>query len=162
MITLERLKELMHYDPITGEFIRLVRCGKCKAGSRAGTLQARGYRSICIDYEQYYAHRLAVFYMTGEWPPEEVDHKNVTPGDDRWDNLRKATRSQNESNGALSSANTSGLKGAFFERRRNKWASYIKVDGRGKFLGYFASREAAHDAYCVAAKATFGEFARTG
>lgn len=159
-LTIERLKELMHYDPATGQFVRLVRCGKCKVGSVAGTLQACGYRSIVIDYKQYYAHRLAVFYMTGAWPSDEVDHRNVTPGEDQWNNLRPATRAQNEANKPLSVANTSGFKGICFDARRGKWAAYIKRGGKGKFLGYFTAPNAAHEAHMFAARQMSGDFAR--
>jgi len=81
-LSLERLKTLLTYDPLTGAFIRKVRCGRYRAGCRAGTLQSEGYDSITIDYEHHLSHRLAWFCMTGEWPPE-IDHENGARADNR-------------------------------------------------------------------------------
>jgi hypothetical protein len=70
--TAEMLRAALHYDPLTGIFRHI----KAKRGIRAGAIAGRrvsgkGYWQICINYQYFYAHRLAWLYVTGEWPPHE-------------------------------------------------------------------------------------------
>ncbi len=97
--------------------------------------------------------------MTGEWV-DEVDHENTVRSDNRWDNLRAATRGQNRANCGAYKNNTSGLKGVSFYKRTGKWKAQIQASGKKTFLGYFLTKEAAHQAYAHAANEYFGEFAR--
>jgi len=110
----------------------------------------------------YAAHRLAWFYETGEWPSDEIDHKNRGRDDNWFENLREATRSQNVANTALRSTNTSGFKGVSFDRSRGRFLSKIKVNYRTINLGRFDAPEEAHAAYLAAAQKHFGEFACRG
>jgi hypothetical protein len=161
-LTAERLRELLSYDSETGVWTTRVSShnGRWKAGRIAGVL-SRGYRVIRVDGWLYLSSRLAVLYMTGEWPAEEVDHKDTNRSNDRWLNLREATRQQNASNRPISPNNKSGLKGATFRKgRRRPWFAQIVVANRNISLGYFATKEAAHAAYCAAAREHYGEFAR--
>ena len=95
MLTHERLLQLLTYDPVTGVFRwRYSRRG-CSAGAVAGRVKPDGYRQIMLDSRAYYAQRLALFYVTGEWPEREVDHKDGCRDNNAWSNLRDATRRQN-------------------------------------------------------------------
>lgn len=96
--------------------------------------------------------------MTGEWPADMIDHKNRDRTDNRWENLREATRSQNNANRRASS--THGFKGATFNRRQGRWMAQTKVNGKRVYLGYYDTPEEAHAAYVAAAERYFGEFAR--
>lgn len=162
-LTLERLKSLLAYDPVTGVFIWLVwRPNGIKVGDAAGTVDSNGYLKIKLDGHKYQASRLAWFYMTGEWPRDMLDHADMDKLNNKWSNLREATRSQNGANRSSCGA-TGGLKGAHYNRNRKspkKWAATIRVDGRNKTLGYFMTPEEAHAAYIAAAEISFGEFAR--
>jgi HNH endonuclease len=102
LLTQERLRSLLDYDPATGAFTWLVdRRGRfARKGARAGTINGNGYRQISIDCVIYPCARLAVLWMTGRWPKRLVDHHNRDKIDDRWDNLRPATYSQNGANSA--------------------------------------------------------------
>jgi hypothetical protein len=91
----------------------------------------------------------------------QIDHINGEPWDNRISNLRLATHSQNSRNARKRVDNTSGLKGASWDARNKKWSANICVDSRPKHLGYFATKEEAHSAYCTAAKEFHGAFART-
>src|SRR5882757_1550497 len=98
MITQAWLRHLLHYDPLTGEWTWVnpnPRARNICAGMRAGTVRFDGRRQISIEGKLYLGSRLAWFYMTGEWPEDEVDHKNRIKSDDRWENLRPATHSEN-------------------------------------------------------------------
>jgi hypothetical protein len=160
MLTAERLREVLRYDPVTGLFIRRCRAGRKHAGEVAGSATRNGYRSICVDNGRYLAHRLAWLYMNGSWPERQIDHKDRDRSNNRWTNLRLATPSGNTANSRRRSTNTSGFKGVCWDKSRNRWAAYITVGYRHIYLGRFAAVEDAHDAYLAAAQQHFGEFAR--
>ena len=120
MLTADRLRELLNYDPDTGVFTyRVTRAPRFRPGDMAGHVDVHGYRVIGLDLRIYKAHRLAGLYMTGEWPKHEVDHKNLDKADNRWVNLRPATHGQNRQNiGALKN-NWTGCKGVYLRRGRD-------------------------------------------
>jgi len=82
--------------------------------------------------------------------------------DNRRANLRLATRSENLRNRAVHCNNTSGYRGVRWKPARRKWVANITLNGQQHHLGYHATPEAAHQAYCAAARELHGEFARTG
>jgi hypothetical protein len=100
-LTLEYLKVILRYDPETGEWWWLEkkqgRPFYQPAGSRRGN-KGSEYRQIKINGRYYKSSRLAYFYMTGEWPKDEIDHDDRDPQNDKWKNLKPATRSQNNTN----------------------------------------------------------------
>lgn len=148
MLTLERLREVLRYHPETGQFTWLKRTSnRVRVGDRAGRVDANGYRGIRIDGELFYAHRLAVFYVTGGWPESQVDHDNRHRDDNRWANLVCATQSENMQNQGLASTNTSGYRGVCFHRAAGKWSAERCVDGVKNYLGLFPTAEAARDAW---------------
>lgn len=161
MLTQERLRELLSYDPETGIFTRLVsRPGpNGHVGAIAGCDNGQGYIRIYVDGRAYKAHRLAWFYVHGEWV-KEIDHRNRNRADNHLKNLRPATRGQNRGNSGIYRNNTSGMTGVSFHAPTKKWKAQIQKDGRKKGLGYFFTAEDAHAAYLAAANAEFGEFAR--
>jgi len=161
MLTAERLREVLDYDPATGLFRwRITNSNSRGAGKVAGSTKVRSYRQIQIDRRRYCAHRLAWLYMHGAWPSGELDHKNCDSTDDRIANLRPASRQQNCAN--MRAKNATGLKG--IDRRLNKsgvkWYAHIRVDGHLRHLGVFDSPERANAAYVAAACSIHGQFAR--
>ena len=159
MLTMTRLTKLMRYDSETGIFIRLVSTSNIvRVGDRADSHVGNGYRRVWIDGRRYFAHRLAWFYVHGEWPKDEIDHINGNPSDNRIGNLREASRSQNLMNTRLRSDNMVGLKGV--TEFGCRWRATIKDAGKQRHLGLFDTPEAAHDAYRCAAEKIFGEYAR--
>jgi hypothetical protein len=158
LLTQQRLKELLSYDPLTGEFRWLVnRRRGAKAGDIAGTIYKNGYRRIGIDGRYYYASRLAVFYMTGSWPKHEVDHRDTDRANDRWTNLREATRSQNIAN--QRPRNKLGIKGVR-QTRAGTYHVQIQVAGRHIHLGTYNVLTLASDIYRINAAYHHREFAR--
>lgn len=126
----EDLVYRLHYDPDTGNFkwknptnIRI------KPGDLAGNPHWKGYLVIGLHQKLYSAHRLAWFYMTGEWPNYEVDHINGIRDDNRWLNLRLATKNQNHYNERLRINNTTGEKGVTFHPQSGKWRARTQKDG---------------------------------
>ena len=158
----ERLHEVLHYEPATGCWWWLVATGsRAKVNGVAGCLHAAtGYRMICVCGHRYKEHRLAWLYMTGAWPEHDIDHINGVRSDNRWANLREATRSQNKANQGPQRNNTSGFKGVCWDKQAQQWKVRITKDGRHIFLGLFDAPEAAHAAYAEAAQNMYGDFAR--
>lgn len=159
-LTHERLLSLLRYDPITGIFVWRVRVSNVRAGTIAGSPKAKGYRGIRIDGVSYYEHRLAVFYMTGEWPEDDVDHRNLIRADNRYTNLRPATSGQNKMNRRAQSNNVLGVKGVSYDKRFGWFQARIKTNGRQRTIGIYGTVEEASAAYQAAANDNFGEFAR--
>lgn len=162
-LTVERLRELLSYDPETGIFRwKIATSIRVRAGARAGSINRNlNYRIIGIDGGNYYEHRLAILYVTGAWPKSLVDHRDGDGQNNCWVNLREATKSNNAANAGKPSKNTtSKLKGVSWHAGAKKWQAHIRVDGKNIYLGIFADEAAAHGAYCAAAIKNFGEFAR--
>lgn len=160
-ITLSRLKEVLHYDPVTGVFTWLKPPSfRVRIGDRAGNLE-QGYRVIGVDNVNYRAARLAVFYMTGRWPTHFVDHRNAIKDDDRWVNLREADNGENMRNRGKASSNKTGFKGVSLEAQTGKYRACLTVN----YVSYKGQRwdtpEQAHAEYCALAKQHHGQFART-
>jgi hypothetical protein len=154
-ITADEVRRLLHYDPLTGIFTRRVATGgryRAKVGSVAGTVNDGGYILIALHSLQYRAHRLAVLYMTGEWPKHEVDHKNGVRTDNRWDNLRDVPPEQNMQNLRAAKKNSkSGVLGAYWSERDKVFISRINIPGGPyKHLGTFKTAAEAHQAYLAA------------
>lgn len=157
-VTRDRLNELLSYDPYTGIWTWKVSRGKRKARAVAGHLDGEGYIQIQIDGIRYAAHNLAFLAMLGRWPTPECDHRDVNPSNNKWTNLREASRAQNAANRRLSKANKSGFMGV--RKRGNIWEAVTNAGGRFRYLGCFPSPEQAHDAYAKAVIDLFGEYAR--
>ena len=156
-ITQDRLKGVLRYDPETGLFTWLVATGRrMRVGSVAGTLNSGGYIRIAVDGKIYRAHRLAFLYMTGEWPQDQVDHRDTDRTNNRWLNLRPASNSQNSANKRATSL--SGYKGVY--KNGVGYAAQITVAGKNIYLGQFHTPEQASEAYAAAANDMHGEFAR--
>lgn len=156
----ERVRHLVTYWPETGDFWWRVPKRGSRLGGLAGSKDKKGYITICLDGVHYFAQRLAWFYMTTEWPPHDVDHRNLDRGDNRFQNLRPATRAQNLANRNKHSNNQSGLKGVLLHKQSGLWVARIGVSGESIYLGYFKTKEEAHAAYAAAATKHYGEFAR--
>ena len=151
-LTQERLKHLLHYDPDTGGFTRLVRTSNSvKIGDVFfGCPGGYGYLLISVDTKLYKAHRLAWLYVHGAWPDSDIDHINGIRDDNRWGNLREATRSENMQNQTLSKKNTSGEAGVSWDKQSRKWAATITFNRRTIHLGRFSDKLDAAAAYAKA------------
>jgi hypothetical protein len=90
----------------------------------------------------------------------QVDHRNGDKLDNRKENLRICTSSQNKMNVGIKSNNTSTYKGVSFDKFRNKYRACIMVNKKTISLGRFDSPIDAAHAYDEAAKKYFGEFAK--
>lgn len=160
-LSVERVRELLRYDPETGHFHRLHDMRKNRAGSISGSMNfLRNYWRVMVDGKEYKAHRLAWFYMTGKWPKADIDHIDGDRTNNRWVNLREASRSENLCNRRPHRRNPHGLKGIGWDAQRKKWCARICKNYKKIHLGRFDTQEEAYEAYCKAATELHGEFAR--
>ena len=141
MITQKELKELLHYDPETGIFTRLISFSdKAKVGNIMRTKTSHGYIAIRIRRKIYKAHRLAWLYMAGVWPKHHIDHLNHIRDDNRLINLREATYQDNAKNRALNKNNKSGVCGVSWYKTKGKWVAQISDKEKKINLGYFIDK----------------------
>ena len=155
-LTQDTLRSILNYDPATGAFTWI-------AGRRSGQVadgDHLGYVRINIKGHRHFAHNLAWLWMTGAFPRHLVDRISGSRADNRFENLREATRSQNSMNTKTRADNQVGLKGVRKRKDRASFGAVIKIDGKQKTLGYFKTPELAHAAYCRAAETHFGKYAR--
>ena len=148
MLTQEEVKELLDYNPDTGVFTWKVSRGGQEAGSVAGRINLKGYRIIGISGKDYRAHRLAYLYMTGNWPKQQIDHKNGNRSDNRIDNLRDVSCRDNQNN--CHTHRSGRLVGATWHKSNKKWQAQIVINGKHIGLGYFHTEQEAHEAYLTA------------
>lgn len=143
MITQERLKQLLDYDPDTGEFTwKLDRSGTVLAGSVAGTVKSSGYIDIRVDGKLYKAHRLAWLYFYGYLPEYFIDHINNNRRDNKIINLRSASKLQNSHNRLTNNSSKSKIKGLSCWRSGNNfyWSARVRI-GDNRLQKIFAYNE---------------------
>ena len=141
IITAERVRELFDYEEDTGYLLWKIRTARCRRISDlAGHEALNGYRHVPINGKMYLAHRLIWLHKTGEWPKNNVDHIDGDPRNNRWNNLRDVSQSQNCHNVKPSS-------GVSYNKRSSLYHARIRINYRTYSLGYFKTKEEAEAAY---------------
>lgn len=164
-LTAEYVRQILDYNPETGILSWKYRenaipsWNNQNAGKPTGWKNTNGYLIITILNKSYRSHRLAWIWMTGKWPLFDVDHINRNKTDNRWCNLREATRSENHANRKMQHNNKLGYKGVHLHKP-GKYRAQIRIKGKSKHIGIFNTAEEAHEAYVAEAKFLYGEFAR--
>ena len=137
-ITQELLKELFDYD--NGNLIwkkKTLPKSNVKIGSISGTMGTHGYIQTGLFGKLYLNHRLVWIYHYGYWPTDQLDHINRIRTDNRIENLRECSNSENNQNKSMRSDNKSGVSGVSWYKKGNKWQSQLKINGKLIHLGYF-------------------------
>ena len=157
---LEKVAEWLSYCPQTGQITwRSDRWYNAKKGTEAGCIcPATGYRRIRLGGKRkHQAHRIAWLLHYGIDPcPLEIDHIDGNRLNNKLENLRLATRQQNQFNRPKNKNNSSGYKGVY--KHKDKWRAGIRINGRICWLGVFATPELAAQAWRDAAIAARGEY----
>jgi len=138
IITQTRLKELLYYNKQFGIFVWKKRNNNAwnarHEGKIAGSINSNGYAHLRINRVAYYNHRLALLYVDGVMPPQDVDHINGDKTDNSYKNLRYATRAINAKNTKLRTKSKTGISGVS-ETLSGKWIVYVWENYKKIFLG---------------------------
>ena len=148
-LTAQRLRDLLHYDHETGIFTRLVQTSNSvRVGEKAGSLMKIGYVEFGLLGERFLAHRLAWLYMTGEWPPEDIDHIDGFPTNNRFSNLRSVSRSINMQNRKRACRRKHDLPlGVSRNNGDGRYLARLTLSGKSTYHGSFDTPEEAHQRY---------------
>ncbi len=159
MLTVEYLRKVLDYDPLTGVFKWKITRGTgayARKDKIAGYARSKGsYWQLRLCGKHYYAHRLAWLYIYGEWPKQDLDHIDRNKQNNAIGNLREATATQNGANAKVRKDSRLGIQGV----RKNRGAKTYEARVGTTYLGCFSTPEAAHEAYLRAKKERYGEFA---
>jgi len=176
----ELLRKLLRYEPETGRLFWRERTtdmfSKTGCGSQRGNAarwnsryalkdaltvkQRDGYFQGIILGRSYLAHRVIWAVHFGSWPSQQIDHINGNRADNRIENLREVSSSENSQNSKKRKDNTSGFKGVSFDTRSGRWQAQIMKQGKSFHLGFYNAPEEASKAYIAASNRLHGEFAR--
>jgi hypothetical protein len=156
--TVEFVRRTFKYDPEDGVLRWNIRGQGIPYGKRAGSF-ANGHWSVRIFDKRFFTGPLIWFYMTGEWPDQMVDHKDGVKTNDKWSNLRLATRAQNAMNAKVRKDNILGHKG-IHQNPNGKFRVTITVDKKTLHLGYVKTLKEAIAVRKAAEQKYHGEFAR--
>ena len=159
----EIIRRLLRYNRRTGVFTWRRRPGASAWNTRyAGKIAGFDwspdggktlYRSIRIFDWPFLAHRLAVLYVTGRWPEADVDHEDRDGLNNRWKNLRDATKTQNGFNRGANKNSRTGIKGV------SPYGDRFRAAIQGETIGIFDDAQSAASAYQTEARVRAGAFA---
>lgn len=134
--------------------------GCMKKGSEVGTKNPSGHIKTLINKKPYLLHRI-IFLMHHGFLPEFIDHIDGNPSNNRIENLRPATHSENNLNRGKHKRNTSGYKGVTWVATEGRYSARIAIGKKRFFLGYFDDAKEAHQAYCDFAREIKHQYIRT-
>lgn len=154
-MTQGKIKKLLHYDYILGNFTHLT---GPRTGKKAGSPRKNGHVYIYIKGKLYLAQRLAFLYMTGKWPKHQADHEDNNPSNNAWSNLRNATHAQNQHNKRKRHDNSTGFK--WVRKVGHRYRGQVTVNNKPMYVGYFDTAYDAHLACHMLALRHHGKFAR--
>jgi len=148
------------FNYIDGElFWKVSKAKRTKIGDIAGCHKEKGYFHCGIDGTNYLIHRLIFAFHYG-YMPKYIDHIDNNPSNNKIENLREATYSQNQCNKTLQKNNTSGVKGVTWVKSRCRWVVKVQIDNIQKQIGYFKDLEFAELISNEARSKYHGKFAR--
>jgi hypothetical protein len=152
MLTQQRLKEKLEYNPETGLFKWIVKpAGNCKDGWFEGSKSSNRYLNICVDGTIYLAHRLAWLYVYGSWPSKVIDHKDGNTYNNKLNNIRDVSLYANQHNlQKPPTTNKSGYIGVSWKSKQKQWIAQISYNGVKKYLGGYSTPEEASTVYQLA------------
>jgi hypothetical protein len=158
MISQELLLELFVYKD--GQLLHKNKLKNgLQAGSIVGTKDKDGYLKTLIKRKAYRLHRL-VWIMHHGYEPKVLDHINGIPDDNRIENLREATHSQNNLNRRMHKRNITGYKGVSWIAPRKMYRASLHINGIKYVFGHYKTAEEAYTVYCNEVKNRCGEFGR--
>jgi hypothetical protein len=157
MLTKEIVNNLFYYkDGVL--YWKNICSRRLKTGNIAGYLNENKYWKTSFNKKTYFNHRI-IFLMHYGYLPKTIDHINGIKTDNRIENLREVTTSQNQHNRKINLNSSSGVKNVVWSKQCNKWGVFIAVNKKSHCIGYYESLEIAKTASIEARKNYHGEYA---
>ena len=158
----ETIKNFVYYDETSASCLRwAVNRKKARKDEVAGTPRTDGYWRIGVNHTRYLVHRIVYFLHHNVWP-QQVDHIDGNPSNNRIENLRAATCENNLHNMKMRNSNTSGVKGVNWHKASGKWIARIRVKGERIHVGLFDALSSAALAVQTVRNNLHKEFANHG
>lgn len=154
---LEGIDKNLSYDPETGVFKYLTKRGRKNKDLTVSSKDRHGYIRVSYKGKRYLGHRVAFYLMKGFWPKQDVDHIDGNRANNKWGNLREASRSENLWNQKVTRGE-SKYKGVV--RSGRGWVAQVSKKPDKYYLGYYLSQEEAALVYNYKAQELFGVFSR--
>lgn len=159
-VTYGLVRRIFTYDPVEGILRWNIHGRGIPFGKAAGSSSTKGgHLAVSIGGKDYKVQVIIWLWMTGNWPQSMVDHRDRIKQNNKWDNLRLATRSQNAMNTKVRADNTSGHKGVFLVKKTSIYHAYIDVDKKRISLGWGMTFDEAVKVRKAAEKKYHGKFA---
>lgn len=158
-LSVERLEELFSYED--GKLISKKKIKGRNVGDVLGSVGSKGYLTVRVDGVNYLLHRV-IFMMKHGYLPKFLDHIDGDILNNKVENLRAATNTENQWNQKIRVGNKSGYKGVNWDNTRSKWRANCKVNGKAHNLGYFNNPEQAARVVQEFRNNNHKEFARHG
>lgn len=166
-LTADEVRAALDYDPVLGilrwkpnparsKAWNTRRAGKAAGSVSKATLQVQ----VRLNDVLYLAHRLIWLMQTGTWPAEEIDHRNGNDSDNRWENLREATRNENIWNRTMHKGTKSGFLGVRYRPHHGKWEARIAIGGKVVWHAYASTAQEASAMRRAILPKFHGEFIR--
>lgn len=154
-LTQEYLREYFDYRE-DGNLVRRKTAGpSTKEGAVVGLINKMGRSRFKVLGKLQSLHRMIFLWHTGELP-KMLDHIDRDVLNNRIENLRICTTSQNNRNATKAKGCTSKYKGV--TARGNRWRAVIYHEGKNRSLGYYDIEEDAALAYDIALLSIDPEF----
>jgi hypothetical protein len=158
IISQEQLKEFFDYKD-GNLYWKIKKCRNVAIGQKAGSYAPRGNIDIMINGKVYKAHRLIFLFHYG-YLPKILDHKDGNPLNNKIENLREATNSQNMCNTKLNVNNKSGEKGVIWDKRISKWRTFCTISKKQYTSGSYSDLDKAIESVRKLRESLHMEFAR--
>lgn len=161
MLTLEELRQefLKRFEYRDGELYLRFRKYNKDINLPAGSYNKRGYRKVNVNYKTYYVHRI-VFLMHHGYLPPILDHIDGNIKNNKIENLREATQSQNQFNRKIDKDSNTGVKGVKWVEKRKQYLAHVRVNYKKHYVGCFKVLEDAEKAVKAFREKHHGKFAR--
>lgn len=157
MLVLNEVKRDFKYS--NGKLYRFIRHSENPYYREVRALDSKGYIQVNYKGKIYRGHRI-IFLLVHGYLPKMIDHINGNRLDNRIENLRPANECKNSQNASMSKNNTSGIKGVYFDKNRQKWSAEVGANNKRHRLGRFSTKFDAACAVYSARNRLHGEFCR--